>query len=88
VILLWYSVSLNTFIVKIFSNYSDILRRESMNADALYVRGMCLYYQDNMEKAFQHFQQVLRLAPDHQKAKDTYRVSVTFNMLEPKVYCF
>ena len=28
-----------------------------------------------MEKAFQHFQQVLRLAPDHSKARDIYRVS-------------
>ena len=46
-----------------------------MCADAVYVRGLCLYYQDNMEKAFQHFQQVLRLAPDHTKARDVYRVS-------------
>ncbi|KAL4217288.1 DnaJ subfamily C member 7 [Mactra antiquata] len=52
---------------------NDVLHREGMNADAIYVRGLCLYYQDNMEKAFQHFQQVLRLAPDHQKAKETYR---------------
>ncbi|KAH3749107.1 hypothetical protein DPMN_183598 [Dreissena polymorpha] len=44
-----------------------------MNADALFVRGMCLYYQDNIDKAFSHFQQVLRLAPDHQKARETYR---------------
>ncbi|XP_071101126.1 dnaJ homolog subfamily C member 7-like [Haliotis cracherodii] len=52
---------------------NDILQRGGMNADALYVRGMCLYYQDNIEKAFQHFQHVLRLAPDHQKAKDIYK---------------
>ena len=48
---------------------------DGMCADAMYVRGLCLYYQDNMEKAFQHFQQVLRLAPDHSKARDVYRVS-------------
>ena len=54
---------------------SDILRMDGMCADAIYVRGLCLYYQDNMEKAFQHFQQVLRFAPDHSKAKDVYRVS-------------
>ena len=53
---------------------SDILQREGMNADALYVRGMCLYYQDSTEKAFQHFQEVLKRAPDHHKAKDIYRV--------------
>ena len=56
-------------------SFSDILQRENMNADAIYVRGMCLYYDDSIDKAFQHFQQVLRLAPDHQKAKTTYRVS-------------
>jgi len=54
---------------------SNILRLDSTCADGLYVRGLCLYYQDNMEKAFQHFQQVLRLAPDHAKARDVYRVS-------------
>ncbi|KAI8761325.1 dnaJ homolog subfamily C member 7-like [Biomphalaria glabrata] len=52
---------------------NDILQREGMNADALYVRGMCLYYQDSTEKAFQHFQEVLRRAPDHHKAKDIFR---------------
>ncbi|PVD39415.1 hypothetical protein C0Q70_02045 [Pomacea canaliculata] len=52
---------------------NDILTREGMNADAIYVRGLCLYYQDNTEKAFQHFQQVLRLAPDHSKARDALR---------------
>ena len=53
---------------------SDILRSDNMNADAIYVRGMCLYYQDNVEKAFQHFQRVLRLAPDHSKTKQIYKV--------------
>lgn len=52
---------------------NDILRADSFCADAIYVRGLCLYYQDNMEKAFQHFQQVLRLAPDHTKSRDIYR---------------
>ncbi len=56
--------------------FSDILRQENMNADAVYVRGLCLYYQDNVDKAFQHFQQTLRLAPDHTKARDAYRVRV------------
>ncbi|XP_076445669.1 dnaJ homolog subfamily C member 7-like [Babylonia areolata] len=52
---------------------NDILQREGMNADAVYVRGLSLYYQDNTEKAFQHFQQVLRLAPDHSKARDALK---------------
>ena len=47
-----------------------------MNADAIYVRGLCLYYEDNVDRAFSHFTQVLRFAPDHAKAKEIYRVSV------------
>ena len=53
---------------------SDLLRMDEMNADAVYVRGLCLYYDDNMDKAFQHFQHVLRLNPDHQHAKNVYKV--------------
>lgn len=34
---------------------------------------MCLYYQDNVEKAFQHFQRVLQYSPDHEKAKAFYK---------------
>ncbi|KAK7112781.1 dnaJ homolog subfamily C member 7-like [Littorina saxatilis] len=52
---------------------NDVLQRDGMNADALYVRGLSLYYQDNTEKAFQHFQQVLRLAPDHSKAREALK---------------
>ncbi|XP_071545032.1 uncharacterized protein [Panulirus ornatus] len=52
---------------------NDILQYDSGNADAIYVRGMCLYYQDNPDAAFSHFQHVLRLAPDHQKARDVYK---------------
>lgn len=39
---------------------------------------MCLYYQDNAEAAFNHFQHVLRLAPDHQKAREIYKVRALF----------
>jgi len=52
---------------------NEILQYESSNADAIYVRGLCLYYQDNAEQAFNHFQQVLRFAPDHKKARDIYK---------------
>ena len=54
------------FVYSCFS-FSEILQFDSGNADAIYVRGMCLYYQDNPDAAFTHFQHVLRLAPDHQK---------------------
>ncbi|XP_019618060.1 PREDICTED: dentin sialophosphoprotein-like isoform X2 [Branchiostoma belcheri] len=52
---------------------SNILHVDNMNVDAMYVRGLCLYYQDNLDKAFAHFQQVLRLSPDHEKAKVAFR---------------
>lgn len=54
---------------------NSILHLDSGNADAIYVRGICLFYQDNVDKAFSHFQQVLRLAPDHKKAMDIYKRS-------------
>ena len=53
---------------------NDLLRLDNINAEAIYVRGLCLYYEDNVDKAFTHFQQVLRLAPDHTKAKEIYKV--------------
>ena len=59
---------------------NDLLRSDSMNADAMYVRGLCLYYEDFVDKAFTHFQQVLRLAPDHQRAKATYKVRFLFKI--------
>lgn len=52
---------------------NDLLRSDSMNADAMYVRGLCLYYEDNVDKAFTHFQQVLRLAPDHARARTIFK---------------
>lgn len=48
---------------------NEVVMKDQTNSDALYVRGMCLYYQDNAEKAFQHFQRVLQFNPDHLKAK-------------------
>ncbi|XP_056640440.1 dnaJ homolog subfamily C member 7 [Diorhabda sublineata] len=52
---------------------NSILHIDKGNADAIYVRGMCLFYEDNLDSAFQHFQQVLRLAPDHKKAMNIYK---------------
>ncbi|XP_027043657.1 dnaJ homolog subfamily C member 7-like [Pocillopora damicornis] len=60
----------------LMGKYSDALRDvqnilidDSLNSDALYVKGLCLYYQDYVDKAFQHFSQVLRRDPDHKKAR-------------------
>ena len=53
---------------------SDILREDKINSDAMYIRGLCLYNKDDIDKALIHFQQALRLAPDHPKAKEAYKV--------------
>lgn len=50
---------------------------DSTNADALYVRGLCLYYEDCIDKAVQFFVQALRMAPDHEKARLACRVTVS-----------
>ncbi|KAJ0181746.1 hypothetical protein K1T71_002468 [Dendrolimus kikuchii] len=52
---------------------NDALRSNSFDTEAIYVRGLCLYYEDKDEQAFKHFQQVLRLAPDHKKALEIYK---------------
>lgn len=52
---------------------NDAVMKDQTNSDALFVRGMCLYYQDQAEKAFQHFQRVLQYSPDHYKARDFYK---------------
>lgn len=50
-----------------------ILQLDKGNADAIYVRGLCLMYEDNIDSAVNHFQQVLRLAPDNKKAIDAFK---------------
>ncbi|XP_032529959.2 dnaJ homolog subfamily C member 7 [Danaus plexippus] len=52
---------------------NDSLRFDSLDTEAIYVRGLCLYFEDKDEQAFKHFQQVLRLAPDHKKSLETYK---------------
>lgn len=45
------------------------MKSDSASADAVYVRGLCLYFKDNLDKGLTHFQQVLALDPDHSKAR-------------------
>jgi hypothetical protein len=40
-----------------------------------FFKKVVLFSQDNVDRAFSHFTQVLRLAPDHTRAKEIYRVS-------------
>ena len=60
---------------------NSVLQFDNMNADAIYVRGLCLYYEDNVDRAFSHFTQVLRFAPDHVKAKEIYKVGILEHLL-------
>ena len=53
---------------------NDLLKNDSTNVEAIYIRGLCLYYEDNLDKALSDFQQVLKLAPDFAKAKEIFKV--------------
>lgn len=48
---------------------NDILRTNSLNCDALYVKALCYYYQDMQDKANMFFQRALRADPDHRKSR-------------------
>ncbi|XP_003701178.1 tetratricopeptide repeat protein 2 [Megachile rotundata] len=52
---------------------NDILHFDKQNVDAMCIRAVCLYFQDNIDKAFAYFQQILRLAPDHAKTLEIYK---------------
>ena len=50
-----------------------ILRKDNTNSEAYFIRGLSLYYQDNLEKAIAHFQQALRTEPEHKKTMAFYK---------------
>lgn len=47
----------------------SIMQCESSNVDAIFVRGLTLYYGDNIDKGIMHFERALALDPDHKHAK-------------------
>ncbi len=53
---------------------SDLLRADSNNVDAVYIKAMCFYYQDMQDKAKRFFQQALRMDPDHSKSRQAMKV--------------
>lgn len=53
---------------------NDVLRRDKLNADAVYVRALCMYYNDD-ERATELLKQLLRSDPDHEKCKIALRRS-------------
>ena len=62
------------------SNYailcSDLLKTDSNNATALYVKALCYYYQDIPDRAMQFFHHALRVDPDHSKSRLALKVTV------------
>ncbi|KAK4698598.1 hypothetical protein P7C70_g7674, partial [Phenoliferia sp. Uapishka_3] len=52
---------------------ADLLRANSNQPDALYYRGLCLYYQGNHPQAILHAQQALRTDPDYVLARNLLR---------------
>ncbi|KAM7351329.1 tetratricopeptide repeat protein 2 isoform 2-T2 [Cochliomyia hominivorax] len=48
----------------------SVMKLDSTSADAIYVRGLCFYYTDNLDKGIKHFELALQLDPDHKKAKE------------------
>ena len=51
----------------------DVLASDKSNVDAQYVRGLCHYFEDDIEEAIKSLAEVLKMAPSHGKAKDTKR---------------
>lgn len=58
------------------------MKIDTASADAVYVRGLCLYYSDNLEKSLLHFERALTLDPDNVNAK-SMRIK-TKNLKEKK----
>merc|ERR1719397_1584524 len=48
---------------------SSILQQDPRSVGALFLRGFCLYHKNNIERAVSHFQQVLQINADHERAK-------------------
>jgi len=46
-----------------------IMQCDTKNVDAIYVRGLTLYFEDNIDKSILHFERTLTLDPDHKRAK-------------------
>lgn len=48
---------------------SAILRANSSNTEALYLRGVCMYEKGELDRAIDHFKRALRGNPDHSKSR-------------------
>ncbi len=59
-----------TNLLYIYRFNSTVLRQDSSNTEAIFIRGKALYYAGNFEHAINHYSQALRLDPDFSKARD------------------
>jgi DnaJ family protein C protein 7 len=57
---------------------NDVLQTDGGNVVAIYMRGLCLYYQDNIKEAFNHFRLALRLEPNYTEAINSYKQAKSF----------
>lgn len=62
----------------------SVMKLDTTSADAIYVRGLCLYFTDNLDKAIMHFERALQLDPDHKKAKEMRNKSKSIKDLKEK----
>jgi DnaJ family protein C protein 7 len=51
----------------------DALRLDVRNVDAIFVRGLSLFYEDNMDKAIDHFRQALAFDPGHDNSMSYFK---------------
>lgn len=59
-----------------------VLAKNTVDSEALFVRGLCFYYQEMMDKAMDHFKTVLKFSPDHQQAKDMFKKAKNLTKLK------
>jgi len=70
----------------LISNSSDVLQVDSMCVDAYYIRSICLYEADNLEKGVQFLRQALQFAPDSPVILSLFRVGTRNLWLDYQEY--
>ena len=66
----------------------DVLRNDAMNVDALFVRGLALFYEDKIDKAMEHFKQALIFAPDHANSMSYFKKIKSLKQKKEEAFFF
>jgi DnaJ family protein C protein 7 len=69
------ALAMNGNIDEATSLSNDLIRVNNNNSDAIYIKALCLYFQDDTSRAHQFLQRVLRNDPDHKKALKLIKIS-------------